>query len=46
MTKKTFEISFEKMNFRKFENPLKTISDDSIQHPKGHPSIPGKSQIF
>ena len=24
--------------------PLKTISDDSIWHPKGHPSIPGKSQ--
>ena len=25
-------------------NPLKTISDDSIWHPKGHPSIPRKSQ--
>ena len=24
--------------------PLKTISDDSIWCPKGHPSIPGKSQ--
>ena len=24
--------------------PLKTISDDSIWHPKGHPSIPRKSQ--
>ena len=34
------------MIFRKFENLLKTISDDSIQHPKGHPSIPGKSQNF
>ena len=34
------------MNFSKFENLLKTISDDSIQHPKGHPSIPGKSQNF
>ena len=30
------------MIFSKFENLLKTISDDSIQHPKGHPSIPGK----
>ena len=34
------------MIFSKFENLLKTISDDSIQHPKGHPSIPGKSQNF
>ena len=34
------------MIFSKFENLLKTISDDSIQHPKGHPSIPGKKQNF
>ena len=40
------KTKLEKMIFRKFENLLKSISDDSIQHPKGHPSIPGKSQIF
>ena len=39
-------MNFGKMIFRKFENLLKSISDDSIQHPKGHPSIPGKSQNF
>ena len=30
--------------FSKAIIPLKTISDDSIRHPKGHASIPGKSQ--
>ena len=31
------------MIFSKFENLLKTISDDSIQHPKGHGMNLGKS---
>ena len=33
-----------KSTFSKALNPLKTISDDSIWHPKGHPSILGKSE--
>ena len=38
--------NIEKMIFGKFEHLLKTISDDGIEHPKGHPSIPGTGQFF
>ena len=32
------------MIFRKFENLLKSISDDAQTYPKGHPSNLGKRQ--
>ena len=36
--------TLKNLDFSKALNPLKTISDDSIWHPKGHPSILRKSQ--
>ena len=34
------------MIFRKFENVLKSISDDAQSYPKGHPSNLGKGQAI
>ena len=42
--KNALKIIFGKMIFRKFENLLKSISDDAQTYSKGHPSNLGKGQ--